>query len=312
MSFTTNVKKEAATNELHQCCHKAQLSALIQMCSTLSFSSTGMIVVVKTENVAIAKRVWTMLKEEFGVECKLAVIKKMNLKKNNIYQISILERAKDILDELGILTLKGLHEHPAYRLVKKECCARAYLAGAFMAMGSINSPTTPNYHLEIATNDEAHAQFITKLMKRFYMPAKTIQRRNQFVVYLKASEKISDFLRCIGAFECLMKFEDVRISRDLRNSYIRLDNCEIANEVKTQAAASKQLEDIDLLQESGQFQFLDEKLKEVAILRIANPEASLNELCMLYEEKYNRSITKSGMKHRFKKLQEKASLVTKS
>lgn len=309
MSFTTEVKKEAAANELKTCCKRAELSALIQLCSTLSISSQGMIVIVKTENATIAKRIWTLLKDEFEVECDLSVIKKMNLKKNNVYQIRILQNAKVILDELGILTVKGLQEHPAYQLVQKECCARAYLAGAFMAMGSVNAPIKTNYHLEIAANDLSHAQFILKLMHRFELPAKHITRRRQEVVYLKAADKISDFLRCIGAHESLMKFEDVRITRDFRNNFTRLDNCEVANEIKSQEAAHKQIEDIQVLQTARLFDHIDEKLKEVALLRLEFPDASLNELCDEFERKCDKTISKSGMKHRFKKIQELAARI---
>ncbi len=306
MSFTFDVKKEASQNILKPCCRKAQLSALIQLCSTLTISSQGMIIVVKTENAPIASRILKMLKEEFKCETELSVIRKMNLKKNNIYQIRILTNTKLILDELGILTDKGLRDHPAYLLVKKECCARAYLAGAFMAMGSVNSPTKPNYHLEISTNEVSHASFIQKLMQRFEMPAKIISRRNQHVVYLKASEKIGDFLRCIGAYEALMKFEDVRIQRDFRNSYTRLDNCDIANEMKSQEAARRQLEDIQVLIDAKLFDHIDEKLVTVGRLRMQHHEANLNELCDEYYLLTGDTISKSGMKHRFKKIQDLA------
>lgn len=310
MSFTTEVKKEAASNELKDCCRRAELSALIQLCSTLSISSQGMILVVKTENATIAKRIWTMLKEEFQVECDLSVIKKMNLKKNNVYQIRILQNSRVILDELGILTGRGLQNHPAYKLVQKECCARAYLAGAFMAMGSVNAPTKTSYHLEVATNEIAHAQFIQKLMQRFDMPAKIITRRNQEVVYLKAADKIADFLRCIGAHESLMKFEDVRITRDFRNNFTRLDNCEVANEMKSQEAAQKQIADIEVLKAAKLFDHLDEKIYEVAVLRLEFQEASLNELCQEYFKKTGKEISKSGIKHRFKKIQDLAARVS--
>ncbi len=310
MSFTTEVKKEISFNVLMDCCKKAELSALVQLCSTLSFSSQGIKIVVKTENATIAKRIWTMIKEEFKVECQLSVIKKMKLKKNNIYQITILERSMDILEELSIITNKGLQERPAYRLVQKECCARAYLAGAFMATGSVNAPTKTNYHLEIATNNEEHAQFIQKLMNRFNLPAKTIIRRKQIIVYLKAAEKIADFLRCIGTVDSLFKFEDIRITRDFRNNLTRLDNCEVANEMKSQEAGLKQINDINVLKEANFYNSLDAKLKEVAEIRISMPEASLLELCVQYEKIYNSTISKSGMKHRLKKIQEKALLVT--
>jgi len=306
MSFTTEVKSEIGQNRLNDCCIKAQLAALIQLCSTIVINNKGMSLIIKIENATTAKRIWKLVKDSYDAEMELSVLKKMNLKKNNIYIIKIITKVKYILDDLNLLIDNKLQDHPSFRLVRKECCARAYLAGAFMASGSANSPTKSNYHLEIATLDVNHAIYIQKLMKRFELPAKYIQRRNQHVVYLKASEKISDFLRCVGAYNAVMNFEDMRIQRDFRNSLTRLDNCEVANEMKTMRAGKKQLEDIVLLEKYGKMTYLDKKLQEVAELRKLLPEASLNDLCGEYEKQFGISISKSGMKHRLAKLAELA------
>ena len=306
MSFTTEVKSEIGQNRLNDCCIKAQLAALIQLCSTIVINNKGMSLTIKIENATTAKRIWKLVKDSYDAEMELSVLKKMNLKKNNIYIIKIITKVKYILDDLNLLIDNKLQDHPSFRLVRKECCARAYLAGAFMASGSANSPTKSNYHLEIATLDVNHAIYIQKLMKRFELPAKYIQRRNQHVVYLKASEKISDFLRCVGAYNAVMNFEDMRIQRDFRNSLTRLDNCEVANEMKTMRAGKKQLEDIVLLEKYGKMTYLDKKLQEVAELRKLLPEASLKDLCGEYEKQFGISISKSGMKHRLAKLAELA------
>ena len=307
MSFTTDIKKEVANNELKDCCVIAQLSALIQLCSTLQITSNGMMILIKTENASVAKRMITIVKHEFECEVELAVIKKMNLKKNNIYQIRIINKCKEILDTLEILTSKGLQEHPSYQLTKKDCCARSYLAGAFMAVGSVNAPNKSNYHLEIKTNVLSHATYIQKLMLRFDLSAKIIKRRNNEVVYLKAADKIADFLRCVGSFEGLMSFEDIRITRDFRNSMTRLDNCELANEVKSVATANRHITDIQLIKDSLMFDSLDDKIKEIAYLRLDYPEASLNELAVEHERINGSEISKSGMKHRLKKISDIAS-----
>ncbi len=306
MSFTTEVKQEVGQNELKDCCAKAELSALIQFCSTLSISNRGMSLVIKTENATTAKRTLKMIKEYYEVETDLSVIKKMKLKKNNIYVIRVFGAVRDILQELGLYSTRGLLERPLLSVVAKDCCARAYLAGAFMAAGSVNSPQKTNYHLEISTNSEAHAQFVVKLMERFDLPAKIVARRKNEVVYLKAADKISDFMRCIGAFESLMKFEDIRIQRDFKNSLIRLDNCEVANEVKTHKAAQKQLLDIQILEEAKGLEYLDSRLVEVIDLRKRFPYYSLNELSAEYEKETGVLMSKSGMKHRFKKIEELA------
>ncbi len=304
MSFTTEIKSEISQNELKTCCTRAQLSALIQLNATLAISSQSYQLIIKTENPTTAKRIWILLKDRYQVTGELSIIKKMKLKKNNIYVIKVLSKVKEMLEDIGLWTSMGLSDRPTRSIIVKDCCARAYLAGAFLASGSINTPTKTNYHCEIATHNDKHAAFVGKLMQRFELPAKIVVRRQQHVVYLKASDKIADFLRAIGAIDALMKFEDIRIQRDFRNSLTRLDNCEVANEMKTLQAAARQIDDIIKIQKSGRFDSLEDKLKEVALLRIDNPDASLNELSDVYEEKTGTVMSKSGMKHRFNKLHE--------
>ena len=284
MSFTTDIKKEIVQIQLEPCCEKAQLAALIQLCSSLSISGNGIALHVKTENADTAKRIWKLVKETYHVDGELSIVRKMKLKKNNVYHIKFQNHAKEILEDLGILTEDGLQERPFGLELKKECCAKSYLCGAFLASGSANDPTKTSYHLEIAANSQKHASYIQRLMKRFNLNAKIIERRNQFVVYLKMSEQISDFLRCIGAFEGVMRFEDERITRDFKNSLTRLDNCEVI--------------------------LLDEKLMDVVKLRKEYPEASLLELSKEYEKRTGVAMSKSGMKHRFTKIKEIASKIT--
>ncbi|MCI8540074.1 MAG: DNA-binding protein WhiA [Erysipelotrichaceae bacterium] len=306
MSFTTEVKAEIAANELHACCGRAQLSALIQMCASLSFTAAGMALEIKSENANTAKRILKLLKEHYQVSSQLSVLRKMKLKKNNIYVLRVNSQVTHILNDLQIMDEEGLRPHPKADLVAKECCARAYLAGAFLASGSINSPQTVNYHLEMSANSKEQADFLIQLMKRFAIIAKYIKRRKQDVIYVKASDKISDFLRCIGANEALFTFEDSRIQRDFMNSLTRLDNCELANEMKTISAGKKQLEDIAWLETYQGLDTLSGKLQSVAYLRKQYPEASLNELCEIYANEYHETISKSGMKHRLAKLKELA------
>lgn len=311
MSFTADVKREISLNELKPCCIKGELSALIQLCSTLSISNQGLMLKIKTENAAIAKRIWTMIKTSYDVECELSVMRKMNLKKNNVYYIKVLNKARYILEDLGLFSSRGLLDRPLKSVVTKECCARAYLAGAFMATGSVNTPLKTNYHLEIKTISAEHAQFILELMERFNLPAKIIKRRNNQVVYLKAADKIADFLKCIGSNAGLMKFEDIRITRDFKNSLTRLGNCEVANEVKSQKAAHNQLQDIKIIEQFSDLRYVDHKLIEVIKLRKQYEEASLLELCNYYASDYQKQISKSGMKHRFTKIHDLAEKLKK-
>lgn len=306
MSFSSDVKNEAAQIELVKNEGRAELSALIQMCSSLSLSSRGMTIKVQVENAAVARTVCRLVKDRYNAEISLSVKRRMNLKKNLIYGIRIMTGAPVILTDLGLYSSRGLLEVPLHKIVSNDSQARAYLCGAFLAGGSINPPEKTNYHLEITANNDKQAELLQELLARFDIHAKTIERRGKQIVYVKAAEKIADFLRIIGANEAVLKFENIRISRDFTNSLTRLNNCDVANEVKMQNAAKNQLEDIRVLQSTYGLDRLDEKLQDVAKLRLQYPEASLNELCAAYEEMTGISVSKSGMKHRFVRLHELA------
>lgn len=306
MSFTSDVKQQIAANILHSCCEKAQLSALVQMCGSLHFTQEGMHLSIQCEHAPSAKRIYAFLKNRYAIRCQLSMIKKMKLKKNNIYVLKVQERVVEVLKDLQLYSQKGFKNHPNISLVSKECCGRAYLAGAFLAKGSVNSPSKADYHLEITSQELEHAEFICKLMKRFGLPAKQIHRRNQQVVYIKASDKISDFLRCVGASDAVFTFEDSRIQRDFMNSLTRLDNCEVANEIKSITAGKRQLKDIESIEKYRSIISLPKSLQHAIIARKALPEASLLELCEYCETKFQEVISKSGMKHRFMKIKELA------
>lgn len=305
MSYAKSVKHEISQNVLFDCCQRSQLSALILMSSTLIINNDGISLQFATENSYIAKRVWQLMKELFTVNLKLNVKVKQTLNQNNIYQVQIVGEGLEVLKQLNLYDdEKGLYESIDSIHLSKECCERAFLAGAFMAAGSVNSPQTTNYHLEIASDRKLVAQLIEKLMNKLNLEAKIVERRNMYVVYIKQAEKISDFLRAIGASNAVMEFEQTRIERDFVNNFTRLDNCELANEVKVLTAAKKQLEIIKVIEERNLRSSLSESHLEVIELRKLFPESSLNELVDEYYELYNKKITKSGLNHRFKRIEE--------
>src|SRR5699024_11063740 len=145
--------------------------------------------------------------------------KKMKLKKNNRYTISIKQHAASLLEQLQIDYEEDSFElsELEWRLQNEEC-KEAYLRGAFLARGSMNNPETSSYHLEIFNLDSEHNHIICELLNNYDLGAKELQRRNGYIVYLKEAEKITEFLNIIGANNALFKFEDVRIVRDMRNS----------------------------------------------------------------------------------------------
>ncbi len=306
MSYTTDVKQEIALHLPEGDEARAELSALIQMTSSLSISSRGLGIVTESSNAAVSRCIYRLLKQRHEVQIEPSVKRRMNLRKNRIYILRVYGNTREILEDLGIYSSRGLKDRPLQRIVTKDSCARAYLAGAFMAQGSVNSPKTSSYHLEIQAANQKHAEFLIELMERFYITARMIERRGHWIVYIKAAERIADFLRCVEADESLLQFEDARITHDLANSVTRLNNVDVANEYKSMQAANRQLMDISVLEEAGQIRFLDAKLQEVIALRKEFPEASLNELAEKIRQRTGNPVSKSGLKHRFVKIHDLA------
>ena len=305
VSFSRVVKEEVVFNDFESCCQRAMLCAVIKINGTLSLSNHGLSLTIRTENAKIASKIHKMLKEEYDPQIEFLVSRKMKLKKNNVYILKV-TKAREILDDLSLMDGLGFNQIPNPKIIEKECCTRAYLAGAFLSCGSVNNPETSNYHLEMSFNEEEFAQFIADLINRFELNAKIIKRRNKYVVYLKSSEKIGDFLRAIGASQSVMNFESTRIDRSMSNTVNRWNNCDIANEVKAMSASTAQIEDIANIIDKVGIEILDDKTRTVALLRLENPELTLNELADTYYQQTGQTISKSGLHHRFKKIKEEA------
>ncbi|MCJ8015130.1 DNA-binding protein WhiA [Paenibacillus sp. KQZ6P-2] len=303
MSFAALTKKELTMIEADACCEQAELSALIRMNGAVQLSNKKVILDVSTENAAIARRIYSLIKKHFQAHTELLVRKKMRLKKNNVYIVRIPARVQEILKELKIVSEGFLFRadiDPV--LVKKNCCKRAYLRGAFMAGGSVNNPEGSSYHLEISSMYEEHCQALVDLANEFQLNARLIERKKGFILYIKEGEKIIEFLNLIGAHQALFKFEDVRIMRDMRNSVNRIVNCETANLNKTIGAAVRQIDNIKLLQKEMGLENLPDKLREVAEIRLAHPDMNLKEVGELLKG----TVSKSGVNHRLRKIDELA------
>lgn len=300
MSFASEIKKEMTQIENKDCCKEAELAALIRMNGAISITRESHVLDIQTENAAIARRIYTLIKSRYSYPIKLLVRRKMKLKKNNVYIARIEEGSKDMLLSLNILIEPfTLVRTISDKYSEKACCRRAYLRGAFLAGGSVNNPETSSYHLEIANAYEEHNESLCELMNRFDLKAKILERRNGYITYIKESEKITEFLNLTGAHQALFKFEDVRIIRDMRNSVNRLVNCETANLNKTIGAAFRQVENIKLIDKVVGLETLPIKLQEIAKVRVEHQDASLKELGELVA---GGKISKSGINHRLKKI----------
>lgn len=309
MSFAAEVKKELTGLAVQKNLAQAELAALIRMNGSLSLSNHQFVLNVQTENAAIARRIFTLLKEHYGVRSELLVRRKMKLKKNNVYIVRLKQETQKVLADLDIMDGVMFKSHISNEIKKSDSRRRAYLRGAFLASGSVNNPETSRYHLEISSIYEEHNQDICDLLNQFDLNARTLERRNGYITYLKGAEKIADFLTLIGATNSMLKFEDVRIVRDMRNSVNRLVNCETANMNKTIDAASKQINNIHFIESTVGLQSLPEKLQEIAELRIQNPEISLKELGEMIP---SGAISKSGINHRIRKINEFADNLRKN
>lgn len=302
MSFASLTKKELTNSPLKECCLRAELAALIRMNGTLSISSRRVTVEVRTENAAIARRIFISVKQLFKVAPELLVRKKMRLKKNNVYIVRLTSQAREILEELEIISPRfEIIRTISPVLVRKICCKRSYLRGAFLAGGSVNHPESASYHLEIYTDHYEHGQALVELCQHFDLHPKLIERKKGFVMYLKEGEKITEFLNIIGAHQALFQFEDARIVKDMRNSVNRLVNCETANLNKSVAAAMRQIENIRLIDAKLGLENLPAKLREVALVRLEHPDVNLKELGELVP---SGKVSKSGINHRLRKLEE--------
>ena len=302
MSFASETKKELTLIDADLTCVKAEVSALIRMNGSLSFSNRQLSLDIQTENAAIARRLYTNLKKLYTYNVELLVRRKMRLKKNNVYICRVRDGAKELLIDLHILTEDFQFANQiASELIPKTMQKRAYLRGAFLAGGSVNNPETSAYHLEVYSLYKEHSEGLMQIMNEFELNAKTIERKKGFVTYLKEAEKISDFLSLIGAHQAMMRFEDVRILRDMRNSVNRIVNCETANLNKTIGASVRQVENIKYIDRTIGIDQLPVRLQEIARLRVAYKEVSLKELG---EKLSSGTVSKSGVNHRLRKIDE--------
>lgn len=316
MSFSREVKQELIQSDWEVSCKKATISAIIKMNSTLGISSTGLSINISFENVTIIKNTYEILKELYDIESQIVVSKQMKLKKKNVYTLKITDKALEILGDLKLMKDMEFLDDIDEIYYRDNEVRKAYIVGSFIAAGTVNSPTNSNYHLEIQSNNEKHLQNLKKMIdyvnKGKYpldINFKMIKRRNNYVLYLKSSREILDFLKYMGAIKNTINFLDVTTQRDFINSINRMNNMDVANEQKAQAAAQKQIELINVINETMGLDKLEPKLREIARLRLTNPEASLVELCNIYNENHRDSITKSGMNHRFRKIREIASKI---
>jgi len=290
----------------NECCSIAELAAIIRMCGTIQISGIKKISLkFITENAAIARRIFSLLKMLYDTEMEIMVRRNRQLKKNNSYLIVVTntDAANRILKALGLIrdeenSRYNIHYKVPDSLIENRCCKRAYVRGAFLGGGSISNPEK-SYHLEFVTNNEEHSNDLLQIINSFGLNARIVKRKENYVIYLKEGEQIVDILNIIGAHQALLKFENIRVLKDVRNNINRIVNCETANLSKTINASIKQVKNIEYIDSKIGIDKLPENLRELARLRLANRDASLKELGAML----NPPVGKSGVNHRFRRIE---------
>ena len=300
MSFTATVKEEVSQLNTTTTEEISELSALVRNLSLIQESSFQ----IMTENENVSRHIFLLIKKLYDVTSRITVRRGYNFNKNLQYILEVRTKKNEILEDLSIIESGKMLMIPHTYIYDDFELKRAYLRGIFLSCGSINDPKTSRYHLEFLFSDLDYSQFIMNLLNHFKLNAKFLKRDNKYMIYMKESEKIGDFLRIIGADKATMYYEDIRIYREEKNRTNRLNNCEQANVDKSIETASQQIKEIEYLKQYDMFDLLDEKVQEVANYRLKYPEVSLLELSEIITLETGNKITKSGLYHRFKKIKE--------
>ena len=314
MSFSSETKNELARVEPEKKCDQlAEIAGFLRVSGSLRLTGRGKFtIVIATDNPAIARHYKRLIREYFQIDAKLEVGGAEALKKGHTYMLTISpeDRSESILRETGILLVRegnnfisdGIYEE----LIRKKCCKRVYMRGMFMGTGTISDPEK-SYHLEFVCESRTLANDLKKMINSFVdLSVKVVQRRNRWVVYMKNSQYISDMLALMGAHAQMLAFENVRVQKSVYNQTTRIMNCDNANTDRTLDASEKQIRAIRILEETGQLSVLTDKLRELARLRVENPEASLTQLGEMMEPK----LGKSGVNNRMKRILSMAEKVT--
>lgn len=296
MTYTTKVKEEIAKNELNESEKICELSGFLRFSGNIKDNIT-----ITLENACVTRRIYKHLKEIFNIQPKIIIRNQKRFRVKQIYILEINEKVDYILKFLNIMeNRKKILPNEFFLPSNEEKIA--YLEGVFLATGTVNDPASSGYHLEIVTDMNREAIFLSKLFKDLEIEAKHIKRNSKYMVYIKNAEVISDIIRMFKATNAYFYFEDIRIYRDHKNMVNRLNNCEIANQEKTISTGLKQLEEIEYLKNNDLYSLIDDTTKIVLEYREKYPESSLKELADIISLETDYKIGKSGVNHHFIKI----------
>ena len=300
MSFTSNIKNEISNIEYGESEKMSELSAILNIGVKIFDDSFE----IYTENISVARRIYKLIKDVYHVDIDMDTSGINSLRKNKLVLLIVKDKMKLILEDLSIIKDNKRLFIPSEYLVDDIKDKQAYLRGIFEICGSINDPKTSRYHAEFVISNYDTAEFVNNLLNEFSFNSKVIKRDKNYMVYIKESEKISDFIKMLNATTSLFYYEDIRIYRDHKNMTNRLNNCEQANVDKSINASREQLELIEKLKNIRDFDLLDEKIKNICIYKEKYPDSSMSELAEIISSETEIPITKSCINHRFRKIKE--------
>ena len=307
MSFSLEIKEELDTRiDTAKHCQIAEFAAIMAFCGKVRRRAGGLMglelttenEVVRRKVVELAIKAFSASEESFEVEYEGKNNRIINIFINDEKLIAKILMAIKWCDDNFTVVEPVFVNH---RIIQKECCKRAFIRGAFLAAGSISDPNK-SYHYEIVCEYEEDAVQMQELLKFFNLDAKIIQRKRNYVTYIKEGNNITDVLNIMGAFVSQMKLYNVMILKGMRNDVNRKVNCETANLNKTIEAAVKQIRDIEYVRDTVGLESLSDGLREVAEIRLKNPDMKLKDI----GELLNPPVGKSGVNHRLRKISELA------
>lgn len=310
MSFTTEVKEELSRVEpVCSHCDAATLAALIRIEGTILLAGPGKFrLEISTDAPQVARFIIRALHGRYQLKTDLTMRRSVLHKTPNwLIEVPTQAGLDEALRDLGILGEEGLQRGIAPELVRKSCCASAYLRGVFLGSGFISNPRG-DFHFEITVESQTMAGDIVALLETKGINAKVVERRNTHTVYLKSGSAISSFLAFVGAHQSALKMENERVLKSVRNDVNRRVNAEIANQAKTAEASVEQIQAIRTLLEHRDIKTLPKGLQDYIRLRVRYPEATLKEL----GESATPPLSKSAIYHRVRRIEQMAREVSSS
>ncbi len=301
-SFTSLVKEELTTKPYSFDRKRAMLAGFIKNNGRFSWTKTTTKLTLTTTYSKIANFIYATSEELFHLKPHFEYKTATRFSKNRIYEIVFDTHVDTILEAIHLDFASSSKDY--LEQFSSPDLIAGYMTGLFLASGSVNHPQSSHYHLEVSSEDEEWLQGVIRLMKKVKnlgVDFKLTSRKNKFILYVKRSDQIADFLIFLGATESTLEFENIRVARDFSNSDNRLQICENANMRKTIEAAQKQIDDIRLIDTVIGLKNLDHpKLVTLAQLRLEHDSSSLDELSDMMKTYYPNAVSKSNLNHLFR------------